>query len=345
MDSDRHLPPFPFGWFAVAFGRDVPPGAVLARRFMGRDLVLFRTMSGQPYLMDAYCPHLGAHFASGGTVEGETIRCPFHGFRFDGQGTCVATGYGTKPPPSAQAKTWPIREVNGLILAHHGMGEAVQAWEVPALDLQGWTAPLTRTFHLRTHPQETTENGVDLGHLSWVHGYQRVEVLDAFATDGPRLRVRYAMSRSAGALGRFGDQLRAEFTITAHGLGYSLVEVTVPLYGLRTRHLVCATPTDRGRTTMRVAMFLHTATQPARINPTLRFLPRPAVNALIARLAFNGFVHDLEQDFPMWERKHYIKPPLLAAGDGPIGKYRTWTRQFYAQSVPLLEDEPQHMTE
>lgn len=345
MDNDRRLPPFPLGWFAVAFGHEAPPGAVRARRFMGHELVLFRTASGQPCLMDAYCPHLGAHFASGGTIEGETIRCPFHGFRFDCQGSCVATGYGTKPPPSARARTWPIREVNGLILAFHGADGDAPAWEVPALDLDGWTAPLTRTFRLRTHPQETTENGVDLGHLSWVHGYQQVEVLDAFATDGPRLRVRYAMSRSAGALGRFGEQLRAEFAITAYGLGYSLVEVSVPVYGLHTRHLVCATPTDPGRTTMRVAMFLHTATQPARINPALRFLPRPVVDALIARLTFNGFVHDLEQDFPLWERKRYIKPPLLAAGDGPIGKYRTWTRQFYPQSVPLLEDEPQQMTE
>ena len=345
MDNGRNLPPFPHGWFAVAFAHDVPPGAVVARRFMGQDVVLFRTAGGQPCLMDAYCPHLGAHFAAGGAVEGETIRCPFHGFRFDCQGTCVATGYGTKPPPSARARTWPVREVNGLILTYHDSRGATPAWEVPALDQRGWTAPLTRTFHLRTHPQETTENGVDLGHLAWVHGYQQVEVLSPFATDGPRLSVRYAMSRSAAALGRVGELLRAEFTITVHGLGYSLVEVEVPRYGLYTRHLVCATPTDAGRITLRVAMFLHAATQPARFNPALRFLPRPLVNALIARLTFNGFVHDLQQDFPMWERKHYIKPPLLAAGDGPIGKYRTWTRQFYPHAVPVLEDEPQHMTE
>lgn len=56
--------------------------------------------------MDAYCPHLGAHLGIGGTVEGETLRCPFHAFRFDTGGVCVATGYGTKPPPTARARVW-----------------------------------------------------------------------------------------------------------------------------------------------------------------------------------------------------------------------------------------------
>jgi hypothetical protein len=42
----------------------------------------------------------------------------------------------------------------------------------------------------------------------------------------------------------------------------------------------------------------------------------------------------LEQDIPIWENKIYIKPPILSDGDGPIGKYRKWCQQFYAEESP-----------
>ena len=343
MPTERNLPPFPNGWYTVAFADELPVGGLLARRLAGEELVLFRTRSGVPVALDGYCPHLGAHLAYGGTVEGETIRCPFHGFCFDKQGICVATGYGTNPPPTAVARSWPLRERNGLLMIYYHAEGAAPEWEVPSLDLTGWGRPLRRTFALQTHPQETTENGVDLGHLSWVHGYSGVEVLQPYATEGSKLSVRYAMHRSAGALGKRGGQLRAEFTITVWGLGYSLVEVEVPQYGLRTRHLVLATPVDEGQLAMRVAVYSDAVARPASINPALVALPAPLTRALVHRLAFNGFVHDLKQDFPMWEHKRYIQPPLLAKGDGPIGKVRTWTRHFYSVPVPMLEREPVQM--
>jgi hypothetical protein len=51
---------------------------------------------------------------------------------------------------------------------------------------------------------------------------------------------------------------------------------------------------------------------------------------LIASLLFKSFVHDTQQDFTIWQHKKYISQPALAEGDGPIGKYRQWARQFYA---------------
>ena len=44
-----------------------------------------------------------------------------------------------------------------------------------------------------------------------------------------------------------------------------------------------------------------------------------------------AFLADVHQDVPLWENKVFVSPPALAQGDGPIGKYRQWARQFYAQ--------------
>jgi nitrite reductase/ring-hydroxylating ferredoxin subunit len=329
----RGLPGFPTGWFAVGFSHELPPGGLLSRRIMGRELVVFRTKSGQAIAMDAYCPHMGAHFAHGGTIEGEVIRCPFHGFCFNQQGECVATGYGTKPPPTARVQTWPLCEVNGMLLVYHDSDGKEPTWEVPAFVTEGWTSPRCRIWQLRTHPQESTENSVDIGHFSYIHGYQSVEVLSELVADGPHLNTRYAIKRPAGLFGQTGQGIRAQFEINVYGLGYSLVETNIPSYGLRTRHVVCATPLEYALMEMRVAVSILKITKPQQIHPLLWLMPHALINKLILHFTFKSFVHDLQQDFVIWEHKRYIQPPALAAGDGPVGKYRSWVRQFYPQTT------------
>ena len=133
----RGLSPYPSGWYVLAFSRQLSSGMLLTRPFVGRELVLWRTGTGRVAAMDAYCPHLGAHFGHGGRVQGEQLRCAFHGFCFDSEGRCVATGYGSKPPPTANVSTWPVRETNGMILVYHGADGAAPSWEVPALEARG----------------------------------------------------------------------------------------------------------------------------------------------------------------------------------------------------------------
>lgn len=73
--------------------RDVKPGDVAAISYCGRNVVLFRGQNGKPYVLDAYCAHMGAHLGVGGKVRYDTcIECPFHGWTFDGEtGSCVLT--------------------------------------------------------------------------------------------------------------------------------------------------------------------------------------------------------------------------------------------------------------
>ena len=122
--------------------------------------------------------------------------------------------------------------------------------------------------------------------------------------------------------------MKMRLHVQVYGLGYSQVEVSLPAYGIQLRYLVCSTPTDQGWIELRGAVSMQRITKPQQIHPLLVLIPRALVNKLTARMGYTGFVNDLQQDFKIWEHKRYVHPPALAAGDGPIGKYCAWARQF-----------------
>src|SRR5689334_19872265 len=66
-------------------------------RLFGRELVAWRDAAGRPVLAARYCPHQGASLALGKVTNGQ-LRCPFHGWLFDGTGTCVQIPGSTRIP-------------------------------------------------------------------------------------------------------------------------------------------------------------------------------------------------------------------------------------------------------
>ena len=81
--------------------------------YFGRDLVLFRGADGAPRVLDAYCPHLGAHLAVGGRVEDDCIRARSTGGSSPATtGRCVEVPYdevelhpaqGARPQPTRRS--------------------------------------------------------------------------------------------------------------------------------------------------------------------------------------------------------------------------------------------------
>ncbi|MEZ4393224.1 MAG: Rieske 2Fe-2S domain-containing protein [Polyangiales bacterium] len=326
----RPLSSLPFGWYVVAASEALRAGSLLRVRLAGHELVAWRSESGVASVSDGYCPHLGASFASGGCVRGEHLWCPFHGFEFDATGACVKTGYGTKPPPAARLPTLPVVERHGVVHAwFHPEGEA-PSFELPTLDEAGWTPVRLAGFDLESHPQETSENSVDIGHLAVTHGYENVELLGT-RHEGPYLNTRFRFVRRDGIFGRLSRPITSTANVHVHGLGVSIVEVEVESLGIQTRQFVYSTPTDPGRVKLRIGMSMKIE-RPSTIHPAFALAPTPLVRRFASAAAFREFVADVRQDFKIWNHKVYIPRPALADGDGPVGIYRRWARQF-TQSV------------
>src|SRR5689334_15344061 len=75
-------------WQPVALSREVEPGTAAPVMVMGEELTLFRGVSGKAYLVGGTCAHRRTVLHTG-WVEGERIRCTYHGWQYDGTGQCT----------------------------------------------------------------------------------------------------------------------------------------------------------------------------------------------------------------------------------------------------------------
>ncbi|MHC5905159.1 Rieske 2Fe-2S domain-containing protein [Streptomyces sp. S6] len=313
--------PLPEGWFCVGFGHEIRPGAVLTRRLGEEDVVLARGASGALRALRPHCPHLGAHLGVMGAVSGEEIVCGFHRFTFSLDGPCLRTPYG-RAAPRAALGTLHVRETGGLVLVWLGSG--APGWEPPRIPTAGWQRPRARTYEVASHPQQMTENVIDFGHLEQLHGATLATEPEA-SFDGPVCTGGFQVVRTLPRLGR----VTAEYTFAVHGLGLTVIESALPFKGsfagARTRFFALPTPVGAWRSEFRFAATATTASS-------------GLAGVLAARLLREVFyaVHAAGSlpDLPVWQYQRYRRTPRLAAGDGPIGRYRKWAEQFYPAEGP-----------
>ncbi len=320
------FPTFPRGWFAVALGDELAEGEVLTRKAFGEEVVLYRDGEGTAHVVEPYCPHVGAHLGHGGTVVEGQIRCPFHGYRFDSSGQCAhipgdADNPSPKIPKGLKLGKWPAREVDGAIFIWHDPAGQEPSFDIPSYfelrGADGWSDMQWKTWEgLHAHPQETSENSVDLAHFATVHGYEDMAIVEPLKVDGALLTISYKMKRDLASVGMPGQKVESIFRVRVHGLGYSVVEVSTPTFGTDFRTYVLCTPVDEETVILRGG-------------GTMQLLPDENMNKMVEPMFFQGFCHDVEQDFDIWQNKKYLERPVLAATDGPIGPYRKYCRQFY----------------
>ena len=130
--------PIPYGWYAVAYSDDLGAGDVQPLSFFDEQMVLFRTEGGEAHVMDAYCPHLGAHLGHGGKVNGNAITCPFHAWSFNGAGECVDVPYAKEIPKRARDSqclySYPVQECNRMVWAWYHPRKLAPLFELDQIE-------------------------------------------------------------------------------------------------------------------------------------------------------------------------------------------------------------------
>jgi 3-ketosteroid 9alpha-monooxygenase subunit A len=303
------FPPYPNGWFRVACANEIAPKEVKPLRFFGRDLVLFRTEDGRASVLDAHCPHLGAHLGIGGRVEGGGLRCPFHAWMWGADGTCLDVPYAKRIPAAARIRSWPVIEKNGLVLLHYHAEQKPPDYQVPdlpQLESDDWTPLIVKNWVVRARWLDMNENCVDQAHFRYVHGTLSMPRTTA-EIDGPVLRTESRMLQKSPQ----GD-VEGCLVTRDHGPGFQTVELTGILDSLM---MNTCTPIDEEHTDVSFSYTVRAAGDPGKER--------------LAQALVRDLVQQFENDRPIWENKAYWERPRLCDGDGPLGVYRKWMRQFF----------------
>jgi 3-ketosteroid 9alpha-monooxygenase subunit A len=305
---------FPRGWFVVCFSDELAVGQTRAMKYFGRDLAAYRGEDGVVHVLDAHCPHLGAHLAIGGKVEGCELRCPFHAWKFGANGQCVEIPYSKNPiPAKARVGAWLTQELNGVVMVHHDPAGQAPTFEIPELaelktgDWLPWT---TEKYFIRTHPREIVENMADKAHFPRVHSTE----VDEFSFEVDRHTCTQTTKGRAYFQGDKVDQFGS--VTTYHGPGYLLMRMSGQLQNFM---LIAHTPIDENSLDLRLAVTI-------KVVGGDREKTQGWVGAYVKNLK-DGF----EDDIRIWENKVFREKPLLSDGDGPIGQLRRWYKQFYQQ--------------
>lgn len=329
----RYDKPIPFGWYAVEYSSNLAVGDVKPLHYFGQDLVLFRTESGAPSVLKAYCPHLGAHLGHGGSVEGESISCPFHAWKFNGNGFCTNIPYAKRMPARVDGKqaidSYPVVERNQMIWAWYHPQQAAPSFEVEEfaeLNSADWTDLDTYDWTINTIIQETGENAADIAHFVTVHssvgmpngkvsmdGHKRLTLMESQTN---HIDEQGNVDRS----GENSDASRLESWSIGPGITYQRFSRMFDIVMMGT-----VTPIDDQSIHLRFNFSLPRAQEGA--------------NKLYAHGVRDEVVFQVGQDIPIWENKVYVDNPVLCDGDGPIAKYRKWFQQFYgaAAAVPASD--------
>ena len=338
--ANAPLHPFPEGWYFVASRKALDKAKLIRKTWMGTEIVIWSDGGGGVCVNEAYCPHLGADLgpAAGGLVRGGRLVCPFHGFEYDIGGQCVATPF-APPPKAARLRVFETRDIAGLIFAWWGIDGRAPQWDLHAEpDQAGWSDLIVWTSRFSGHPQETTENSVDLSHLRYVHGYDSVSRVEPLTVDGALLVSRFDFATTRRIAKILTLKLDVAANTLIYGLGYSFVEVLERAIGIPMRLWILATPVDGTMIDLSVVSQVGEVREPNRRILGLGFLPvrlrAPIMNRFMAKLQ----QHDVLQDVPIWSAKQYRSRPKLARSDGEIRQFRAYSSQFYPDEPAEASD-------
>ncbi|MBS0419403.1 MAG: aromatic ring-hydroxylating dioxygenase subunit alpha [Proteobacteria bacterium] len=145
----------------------------LARTFLGKPVVLFKTQSGRIAALDDRCPHRFAPLSLG-RVIGEHLRCGYHGAEFDCAGACVAVPGQSIVPPKAKITSYPLVQKHGYIWIWLGdPREAADHSTIPDFlyrsDHPGWDGGYGHFESIRANFNLINDNLFDITHAEYVH--------------------------------------------------------------------------------------------------------------------------------------------------------------------------------
>lgn len=157
-------------WYVAAWSHEVAAGRPFARTLLGEPVCFYRTSEGKVVALADRCAHRGAPLSLG-RVEGDSLRCMYHGMRFDDSGRCIEMPGQEGVPARAGAAAYPVLERDNWIWIWMGEDAQADAASVPStwsLGTPGWPYK-PGYYHYDAPHMLICDNLLDFSHIGYVH--------------------------------------------------------------------------------------------------------------------------------------------------------------------------------
>jgi 3-ketosteroid 9alpha-monooxygenase subunit A len=337
---DVGTPPTRFarGWHCLGLADSFRDGRPHAVEAFGTKLVVFADSHGALQVLDGYCRHMGGDLTQG-SIKGDAVACPFHDWRWGGNGRCVGIPYAKRVPPRARTRSWITLEENRQLFVWNDPQGNPPPPDVVIPRVEGafsdewsnwtWDSVLIEGSHCR----EIIDNTVDMAHFFYVHF--------AFPTYFKNIFEGHIATQLLNTRGRAdvgsgsnyaGEDNVARSEASYYGPSYMIDKLWNDYkgYTVETILINCHYPVTADSFLLQWGVIV-------RKPPGISDADADRLAGKFAKATGVGFLQDVE----IWKNKTRIDNPLLCEEDGPVYQLRRWYEQFYVD----VEDVTEEMTQ
>ncbi len=322
---------FARGWHCLGLERDFNDGKPHEVQAFGGKLVVWADSQGKLNVLDGYCRHMGGDLTQG-TVKGDEIACPFHDWRWGGDGKCKAIPYAKRVPLRARTQRYEAVVRNGQLLIWHDPEHSAADMDALPPELPGvgtdkysdWTWEILPVEN--AHCREIIDNVVDMAHFFYIHFAFPTNFRNVFEGDQATQFMESTGRPDMKAEGYGDEDLVLKSVATYFGPSYMINWLDTDYNGFLTKVILinCHVPTGPNSFNLQYGLCVE---KPEGVDE--------ATAKYIGDKYAESFKVGFEQDVAIWLNKAPVQNPLLCEEDGPVYQLRRWYEQFYVDKADV----------
>ena len=325
---------FARGWHCLGLAETYKDGKPHTVNAFGQKLVVFTGADGRTNVLDGYCRHMGGDLSQG-TVKGNEIACPFHDWRWGGDGRCKSIPYARRVPLRARTAAWPTMEQDKLLFVWNDPEGSKPPADVTIPVIEGatrddWTDWRWTEQVVHTNAREVIDNVVDMAHFFYIHKSFPTFFKNIF--EGTvATQIMKGVTREDARMSRDGEgggprMLGNTSVASYYGPSFMIDELTYHYegYDLNSVLINCHYPIDQNSFSLHSGIIVQHSDK----------LPAEAAEATAEKLS-EFILLGFQQDVEIWKNKARIDNPLLCEEDGPVYQLRRWYEQFYVDAADV----------
>jgi 3-ketosteroid 9alpha-monooxygenase subunit A len=322
------------GWHCLGPVSDFQDGKPHSIQAFGTKLVVFADSNGDLQILDGFCRHMGGDLSQG-TVKGDTVACPFHDWRWGGDGKCKLVPYAKRTPRLARTRAWTTDVRSGLLFVWHDVEgnpppPEVRIPELTEHDSDQWTNWRWNSILIEgANCREIIDNVTDMAHFFYIHFGLPTYFKNVFEGHIATQYLHNVGRPDIGGMGTAYGEAHLDSEASYFGPSFMINWLHNNYSGFKAESILinCHYPVTQDSFMLQWGVIVE---KPEGLDD--------ATTEKMSRGFTEGVSKGFLQDVEIWKHKTRIDNPLLVEEDGAVYQMRRWYQQFYVDVADVSPD-------